>query len=170
MAEKQLKNRLIKELGEVLENYDSPKQGKLTYGLAINSNRIDEFVDAITKARIYTDDVMAYEQDRMNLAREHAQKDPSGKPIIMGEGKDAQFILPNIEAFNEAMEEVDEKHPGMREKKEEQDKEYEELLDREEMVRIYEVKGSKIPEDQLPPLKLLKLFLKCGIIVDDIEE
>lgn len=121
---------------------------KFSYCLKRNIDLLLPEVEAIDKAKLSSPEYMEYEQKRIDLVKNYAQKDENGEPIV----KDNEF------------QGVDFNNPDFVEKYSKLNKEYEkplkeinELMDQESDVQLYKLNINDVP-NELESLELNKIY------------
>ncbi|MCK5611917.1 hypothetical protein KAR91_59150 [Candidatus Pacearchaeota archaeon] len=135
---------------------------KFSYGIAKNKVVIRDEITALEEARKSSEAFNEYENKRVTLAREYADKDENGSPKI----QDNSFVLTtNKELFEKEFEELKDQYKDELVEREKQIKDFEELL--EETVDDYE--GMKINFKDIPE-NIDPTIMECFIIADLIIE
>jgi len=115
---------------------------KLAYAIARNRSRLRSVVEAIEEA---SKPVPAFEKKRVELAREMAQKDGSGNPIMMPDQK--SFVVADMVTFNEKLETIRKST-----KQTARDKQVEKFMEEKEEVDIYQVPFELFPDTIRPDI------------------
>ena len=117
--------------GEIVEAYHAIKahaqerQGvRWAYGMTRNLKRMEPIVQSVAEAEKATPEFLEYEKARVELAKEHADKDEKGRPITNGQS----FQIADQEAFSEALMALQEEHKPALEARQKQVEEVQGLL------------------------------------------
>jgi len=119
------------------------KGAKFNYCIARNMGKIKPIIEAVKKADEHSEDYRKYDTARIELAKQHADKDDKGEPKESG----GHFIIINQLNFDKELEKLREKHKKAIEDREKQEKEIKELLEQEAEIEFHKLKESDIPED-----------------------
>lgn len=137
-----LKLKEVLDLNKALVDLNL-KGSKFSYAVAMNITRLKPEVDSIMASNKQRDDFSAYDKERIELAKKHAEKDSSGRPIIIGNS----YKLENQEEFQKEFTELKEKHKEAIDYREQQNKELDELLETETVIDLYKIGIEEVPEE-----------------------
>lgn len=99
-----------------------------------------------------------FEQARMKLCEEMADKGPDGKPIINKLPDGDEFQVTNKEEFEKKLNELREKHKEGIKEQEERNKKYHSAMNEEVEIDFYVIHEESLPED-LSPKQLRSLLV-----------
>ena len=137
-----MKYKQILELNKSLSELKLPGV-KFAYAVARNIQALKPEVTALQEAIKQSPEYQAYEKARVDLATKHASKDEKGKPVIVGN----EFAIEDQEAFDKAIEELKEKHKTTIEAREQQLKDFNELLEKDVDVTLFKVALEDVPQN-----------------------
>lgn len=126
---------------------------KFAYAVARNKAKLDSEISTMESVIKPKADFLAYEEERISLAKESAVKDSSGKPTVDG----GNYVMANQEVFDKAIKTLQEKHKAAIEGREKQLSEYKNFLDEESSFKPYMVKMEFVPE-AISPNQLSGIF------------
>lgn len=116
---------------------------KFAYAVSRNLKKIQPEIDAMDKSFEPSEDFKKFDEERVELAKTHAKKDANGEP----ETKNNQFIMEDQAVFEVEFTALREKYAEAVKEREDQAKEYDELLKTESSVELYKVKLENVPVD-----------------------
>jgi hypothetical protein len=154
-----MKNKEIVDLYQALSGLNL-KGVKFAYAVAKNINLIQPEIDAIDKAQKPREDYVVYNKERVELAKTHSEKDEKGNPVIQGRN----FKIADEAAFEKDWNELKVKHADAITYREQQDKELEDLMEKESTVVLHKVALAEVPAD-ITSQQLTSIFA----IIDDSE-
>lgn len=137
-----MKNKELIDLFQALQNLKGLTGVKFTYAVAKNLNLLLPEVKAIETASASTEAYQEYDTKRAELAKKHAKKDANDKPI----SENNQFIIDDMPVFDKELKALKEEHKEAIEKRKEQIKELDELLEKESSVTLHKIKLEDVPE------------------------
>ena len=155
-----MKNKEIVDLYQALSGINL-KGPKFAYAVAKNINLIQPELKAFDAAQKPREDYIEYNKQRAELAKQHAEKDEKGKPIIIN-GRN--YKVADEEAFEKEWEVLKQKHAEAIAYREQQDKEFHELMEKDSTVTLHKLSLKDVPED-ITSQQLTSIFA----IVDDSE-
>lgn len=144
--------KLIKvlELNEAIiatQAYEKENKQKFSssfsYGLVMNKQRAKPFVKSFTESNTPDPSFLAYDVERVALAKKYAKKNERQEPILVGKN----FIIENEEVFAEELKFLQEKHKEAFENQKQKDSEVLELLETEEEFKPYLVEKKDLGEN-----------------------
>lgn len=136
-------NSKIIETYNALSQLKGLKGVKFNYALLRNTGKLELEVKILEKMTEPMDKFKAFEQARIELAKEHSKKDENGEPVT----ENNHFVIEDKISFDKAFETLKETHKEAIDEREKQMKEFEDLLQKENEVDLYKVKLSEIPDD-----------------------
>ncbi len=116
---------------------------KFTYAIAKTRRIVDREIKTLREAVEPTEGFKKYEEERLALCREHAQKDDNDEPVVKGN----KFILKSQKKFDNAWEKLKEKHKEALDSRDKQVKEWESLLDEEADIDLHLVNLDDMPDE-----------------------
>lgn len=138
-----MKNKDILELYHSLSAIKGLKGVKFNYAIAKNVSLLEIEVKSFEKALEASEQFKEYDQARIELCKEHSEKDENGEAIMT----DGNFKIADSKAFKEAYEVLKEKHAEAIEARKTQQTEFDELMEKENSITLFKVKMSDIPEE-----------------------
>ncbi len=133
---------------------------KFAYAVAKNSQIIKHELKALQEAVKPSDKFIEFDQKRIELCRDHAEKDEKGSSIIVG----SEFSIRDRQSFDIDLEGLREKHAEAVVQREAQVEEYEHLLEESCELSLH-----KIGKDDLPENITAEQMLGIIEIVEDKE-
>lgn len=140
-----LKSKLV-ELYSNLNKVKELKGVKFAYGIIKNINLIKPEIEVLQKVMEPFADFIAYEKERIELAKKFAEKDKDGNPKIEGN----HFVLADIKKFEKDFLKLQKQCEPAIEKRKEQEKEYEKLLKENIEINLHKIKMADVPQDISP--------------------
>ena len=147
------------ELYKLLNSLQLPSDvnAKFTYGLYKNITLIQPEIDALRTIMIEDQQIDEFEQKRLELCNQYAQKDENGNPIIQNN----EFIIDNIEEFTNKFKELETQYKDVLEKNKQKIQEINNILNEEIEQPIYCLDLNTIPNGiGLKEMKYLSLLIK----------
>lgn len=136
-------NEKLINIGMALANLGGLKGVKFSYGVAKNINIINQEIETFKKAIEPTETFTAFENERIELCKKHAKKDENNEPILIENNYD---IVDEV-AFNKELDTLKVKHKKVLDEREQQLKDYSNLLKEETTVTLHKIKLADIPEE-----------------------
>lgn len=136
---------------------------KFSYAIAKNRMKITSEVEAIQEALKPAADFMKYENARLKLAQEYADKDDEGRVKIDG----GNFsITENLTKFNEKLDALKAEHKEAIDVQEAKADEIDALLKESFEFKPHMIKFENFPEEIEP--QVFEVFMQCGLVEDDL--
>lgn len=135
---------------------------KFSYAIAKNKIQMRPEVEALEEARKPSEKFVEYEQKRIALAKELADRDETGK--IKAEN-DRFIISEKMDQFNEKLEVLQKEYKDSIEEREKQIKEYNSILEEEIYIKLYKIKVEHLPDEI--EAGFVEVFVSCGLIDDE---
>lgn len=136
---------------------------KFAYGLMRNRKILQDEIDILQDLSKPTDGWQAFEEKRIGICRELADKDENGEPKVQGN----QFLVTEKkEELDERIEKLREEHKDDLDEFERREKEFDEILDEDISIDIYKIKLSLFPEQ----ISVYELEVLDDFIINDEEE
>jgi len=135
---------------------------KFSYFIAKNKVTMRNEITALEQTNKADEEFQEYENKRIRLARQHADKDDDGSPKV----QDSNFVLTtNMELFQKEFGELKEKYKDVIIKREKQLTEFEQFLEGD-----VEFEGMKINFKDIPQQNIEPVMMECLILADLIIE
>lgn len=138
---------------------------KFSYFIAKNKVAMRDEITALDEARQVSDTFKTYDAERAKMAQEYADKNEDGSAKI----QDNSFVITaNLEEFQTALEALRKQYKEAIEEREQQLKDFEELLD--EKVTF---KGARIDFKDIPPTvepTVLEVLILADLIIEDEDQ
>ena len=141
------KKKDLLDLFENLQKLSKLRGVKFSYAIAKNTVIVEREIVAIKESLNPSDDFVKYENERLELAKEHAEKDEKGKPKTVTENGRDIYVMKDKEKFNKAFEELKTKHKEALDKRQKQVDEYNKFLETEADIEFFKINLSEVPED-----------------------
>lgn len=132
---------------------------RFSYFLAKNKIQLKDEIAALNELKMPSDDFKAYDTQRAKLALDHADRNPDGSPKI-----DNQEFLITIKAglFQEAVAKLKEEYNEVLEQRQEQLRDFEEILKEDVEYNGATIDYKDIPDDIEPVV--IEVLLSAGLI------
>lgn len=138
-----MNNKKILDLYNGLMKLSGLKGVKFNYAVAKNVGILEPEVKAFQKAIEPSQAYQKFDEVRAELAKKHAIKNEDKTPMFV----DDAYVMEDQAAFDTAFEELKGKHKEVVEERENQIKEFNELMEKETYVTLFKVKYDQIPEE-----------------------
>ena len=119
---------------------------KFAYAVARNISKLQPEIDALNKAYAASEDFVAYDKERAQLAESHATK-VDGKPQKTVENGIAKYVIEDQEKFDKDLKVLQEKHKEAIDKRQKQLDDFQEILKEETEIELYAIPPEYIPEN-----------------------
>lgn len=173
-------NKRLFELEELIQRYNDVKNAKVMYMLARETTIIRPILEDIRLITKPTEAMKAFDKARIELAKEHADKDDKGRPKqeINPMTRRPQYVISKLAEFDEIVETMAAKDfPQAKPDREEIEKRGEEILEEEATIDFYGIHLNKIPgfrneedaENGIFKAKDMALLMELGIILEPEE-
>jgi len=173
-----VKVKKLFDLEKVLKKYGHLKTGKLPWMFARNSTIISSIIEDVRRLTQPTPAIREFEDARIKLGREHAERDAKGKPMqrINPETGRPQFVIMDMVAYDIELKRIlEEEFPQAKLDQAEIERKGEELLEEEVDVTFYKLPLYKVPgyrgdddeENGVLEARDLTIFFELGIITDE---
>lgn len=137
----------IIELYQSLYKLGNLKGVKFCYAVSKNISMIESEIKTLEKVLEPSEDYQKFDKERIELAKKYSKKQENGEPVVEIKNGLQQFVLENKEEFEKEIEALREKHKEAIDKKEEQIKEYNKLLEEETPMVFHKVLIADVPAD-----------------------
>lgn len=127
-----MKNKDVLNLYEALLGLNL-KGAKFSYAIARNIAILKPEVESLYKSQEMTKDFKEYDEKRIELAKMHSKKDEIGNPMV----ENNAYILNDKDAFAKAFEDLKKSYEVPIIAREQQIKEFTELMDAESNSALY---------------------------------
>jgi len=135
------------EVGEKMAAFkrlDRVNETRFAYAIAKNKQILKRELEAIQEARKISDAYKEYDVERLELVRDHAERDEDGNPVMI----DAVNIkVRNRMEFNAALEKLQEGHKEALEDERARVEKFEAFLGEEFTIEMFGIKPEHIPDD-----------------------
>jgi hypothetical protein len=133
---------------DILNLYDglskiNLKGVKFSYGVAKNIALLKTEVESLSKAQESSKEFVEYDNARIELAKKHAKKDDKGEPVV----EKNSYVIENQEAFDKEFETLKKTHKKALDERENQIKDFNDLLEKETDIQFHKIKLEDVPED-----------------------
>ena len=155
-----MKNREIYGLNVSLNNLGNLQGVRFAYAVSRNINMLKHEIELIDKLTQPSKEFTEYEQERVKLNIEFAEKDDKDQPKTV----DGHYVINDMKAFKKAMEGVQKKHKKTIDEREKQLADFNKFLEDESTFVPYKVKMANVPEN-ITAQQLSSVFA----IIDDTE-
>ena len=156
---------LAEQLANNIDRLKALKGAKFTYGILKNIEILEKEVKMIMETSKPTDDFLAYDKTRVALCEQFCAKDEKGEMVKKeNPNNPGQFeydIDVESQEWKDAIVKMKEENKDVLEARDEQIKQYNELLQSEFEVELYKVKLDDVPNDiSMDLMKIIKPFVK----------
>lgn len=138
-----MKKKDILSLYKGLNSLGGLRGVKFTYAVAKNIRVLHDEITSLEKAVEADEQFQEYDKKRVELAKEHAQKDEKGEPKV----ENSQFVLEDQKAFEKEHALLRDEYADTIAKRENQLAEYKELLEEDVAVELHKINISQVPDD-----------------------
>jgi hypothetical protein len=147
------------ELWNGLASLGNLKGFKLGYAVARTKAKLKPEVEALDEALKPSLEFRAYEDKRLTLCRQYAQKDINGAPVIIGK---EFFFGDNKEAFDAALAPIQEEYAEVIADRKKLTDGYVEGLKEPITVEVHQINEADVPEDAtVAQIEVLYRLLKA---------
>jgi hypothetical protein len=156
-----IKNSKVFELDAVIDNIENVFKGEkidtiLAFNLDRNKFKLEDIIKSCKKVVEPTEDYKKYEQQRMGLVKECAEKDEQGQIAFQDEHK--KYVkLKDVEKFKAKMDILTEKFEKDIQIQKDKEEEFNKLMDVEVEIDLIQVSINDFPK-KVDDTKSFKLF------------
>lgn len=135
-------NNQVFKLQTDLAKLKDLKGVKFNYCVSKNLALLDGELKALKDTLKMSDEYKAFDQKRVDLAKEFAQKDENGKPklSINPETKESSYLLADQKAFNIAFKKLQEDNQEVVDQRTKQLEDFNLFIEKESTVALYKIK------------------------------
>ena len=156
---------LAQGLANNLTHLKALKGAKFTYGITKNMDLIQKEMDLINDIIKPSDELKEYDDIRVKLCEKFAKKDENGEYIkiesIPGSGQFEYDIDQESEEWKTAIEKIKTEHKTILDERDEQIKEYNNLLYSDINIEFHKIKLDDVPTDiSLELMQIIKPFIE----------
>ena len=151
---------------ELLELYEAVKSSlaeikgvKLAYAINKNMKKMRNEVEDIMKASEPSKAYQDFDKLRVNLCVEHAVKDSSGQPVMVGPVNKQVYKIKDTEAFDADSKALCDDHKEVLDERKAQMEEYKELLKEEVSIDFHKIKMEDVNDDSISVMQM-EILLK----------
>ncbi len=137
-----MKKQKIIELYQALNSLGNLSGVKFSYAVVRNINILKPEIEALQEVIKPSEEFTKYEQERIELAKEHSKKDDKGEPM----SENNKFILEDEKKFEKEFEKLKEKNKKVFDDRQKQIDEYITLLETESSMELFKIDISDVPE------------------------
>lgn len=146
-----MKNKDLFTFKQGLDEAEKFMGVKFAYAVAKNSKLVTEEIEALQKTITPTKKYQEFENKRNNLIKEYAEKDENGNPKEKIQDVNGQeyryYTVENIPAYNEKVKELSKEYEEEIQKREDQMKDHEKILNEDCTLKFHKIILDNIPED-----------------------
>jgi hypothetical protein len=139
-----VKRSQLLDFSKIFEDLSRIRDTKFAYFIAKNKHLIKGELEAINAARQPPKGFDSYEQERIRLIGEYAQKDERGDPVVIEKG---MFKLQNINKFNESLKDLQCKYAEVLNEIDKKEKELKVFIEEEIEMELLAIKVKSLPKD-----------------------
>lgn len=122
---------------------------KWAYGVAKNLAILKPEIEALQKAYSASEEFMAYESQRLELAQKYSVKE-NGNPKTIKTGGGEEYIIADRDKFSQELKKLQKKHKRAIEERQKQIGDFNEILKEEVEIDFYMISPDYIPEEITP--------------------
>lgn len=153
------KNDLL-NLWAVLTDLKAVKANvKFSYAVARNRHLLETEVKSVQEAISPAQEFLIFEQARIALAKDYADKDDSGNPKIV---RNSFVVTEKLSEFNEKMAALREKHTDAIAAQTAREGDINKLLEEEFVFEPHKIDFDILPEEISP--EVIEVFIQCGVM------
>lgn len=140
---------LGQRIGKVLPELEKIKGAKFQYALLKNCDILQTELTLIQTKAKPSENFIKYEQERVKLCEQHSAKDEKGQPKKrdVGNGQTEYDIDTESESWKTAIEQLKSKYADEIKLRDEQIKNYNDMLDVDAVVKFHLIKLEDIPNE-----------------------
>ena len=138
-----MKRKEVINLYRNLNSLGALKGVKFSYGVSKNMNLLKSEVESIEKAITASEEFIVYDKARVQLAKEFAEKNEKGEPIVKGQ----EYVIRDEKKFEKELKKLQEEHKEVLEARKQQIDDYAKLLEEEIEVKVHKIKLEDVPAD-----------------------
>ena len=145
-----MKNKQVLELYQEIKNnkdINNLKGIKLSLLLLDNVEIIESFIKKLQESIKADSDYEAYENERVKLCEDNAEKDESGQPLTKKNGQYTEYVIDQNDEFNAKMNNLNLEYAEVIDKHNKKIDEYNLYLDEETTVELKKIDTALLPED-----------------------
>lgn len=136
-------------------------QVKFSYFIAKNKKKLKDEVDLLKELALPSEKYQEYDQKRANLAKDMADRDNNGKPIV---SENTYVITENRKKFDDAVDALKNEYEEAIKEFDEKIGQYRDILKEEIDFDGHAIKVEDLPEKIEPAL--IELFMDTGLLAD----
>lgn len=153
-----MKNRDLLRFLKGLNAVGSLQGVKFAYAVGKNRRIVEREVETLQEADKDPEEYEPFNTARIELCQKHCKKNDDGNPFLVNEN----YIIQTQKPFDAAMKKLVKKHQEVVDAREQQTKEYDELLKEDSDFKPFMLSLEHVPDDITPG--------QLGEIIDMIEE
>lgn len=139
------------ELQEIVEQMESCKKmtgKKFAYAVARNQDRLKRELRILQDVSHPEQPFIEYNEERIKLCKEYSAKDHEGKPVMILNGpKSSSYFIEDQEAFDKALDVLQEEHKDALDAEKKRIAEHVELLKQEIEIEPYAIRIDWVPNN-----------------------
>lgn len=116
---------------------------KFNYAVAKNISILEKEVESLKASLKTTQEYDKYDEQRVELAKKHAEKDENGEAII----KDKSYYIKDSEKFEKEFDKLKKEYSKVVEEREKQIADYNKLLDEDSTIELHKIAKDDLPEE-----------------------
>ena len=122
---------------------------KWAYGVARNIEKLRSEVEALQKAYTASEEFVAYENQRIELAQKYSIK-KKGVPQTVKVGQTTEYLIADQDKFNQELIKLQKKYKKAIDERQKQIDDFNEILKEEVEIDLYKIFSDYIPEGITP--------------------
>lgn len=154
---------LAEQLAQNIERLKALKGAKFTYGILKNIDIMEKEVKSLVEVSKPTEDFMAYDKARVDLCTQFCKKDENGELLkkTSQNGQSEYDIDTESQEWKDAIAALKDTHMAVLTDRDEQIRQYNELLESDMAVEFFMISLNDVPNDiSLDLMKIIKPFIK----------
>jgi len=132
-----------------LQSVSNLSGAKWAYAVAKNMAKLRSEVEALQKAYVASEEFVAYENQRLELAQKYSVKE-KGKPKTIKVGGVEEYIIGDRDRFNQEFKKLQKKHKKAVDERKKQVDDFNEILKEEVEIDLHMIDSDYIPEGITP--------------------
>lgn len=116
---------------------------KFNYAVAKNISILEKEVESLKASLKTTPEYDKYDEQRVELAKKHAEKDQNGEAII----KDKNYYIKDSEKFEKEFDKLKKENSKVVEEREKQIEDYNKLLDEDSTIELHKIAKDDLSEE-----------------------
>lgn len=142
-----MKNKDILTLNEALKSLNL-KGAKFAYVVARNIEVLKPEITALVEAAKQSDEYKEYEAKRVEICKEHAEKDENNEPVLINKGTvSEEYKIADQKSFEASLKKLNDENKEVIRAREKQIEEFNSLLEENKDINFHKVSLKDVPDE-----------------------